>query len=67
MKIDFKILNNNFEIKVAHQGVLRCLYAYFSKHEIKEVPFISIPLHTVIKLIPETYYAHEFRYFLFEN
>jgi len=49
-------------IVVAHQGVLRCLYAYFSKHEIKEVPFISIPLHTVIKLIPETYYAHEFRY-----
>jgi len=46
-------------IVVAHQAIIRCLYAYFSKHEIKEIPYISIPLHTVIKLIPGTYFAHE--------
>jgi len=49
-------------IVVAHQAIIRCLYAYFSKHEIKEVPFISTPLHLVIKLIPGTYYAHETNY-----
>lgn len=46
-------------IVVSHQAVIRCLYAYFSKHEIIEIPYISVPLHTVIKLIPGTYYAHE--------
>lgn len=47
---------------MAHQAVIRCLYAYFSKHEFKDVPHISVPLHTVIKLEPETYYCHEYRY-----
>jgi 6-phosphofructo-2-kinase/fructose-2,6-biphosphatase 2/6-phosphofructo-2-kinase/fructose-2,6-biphosphatase 4 len=46
-------------IVIAHQAVIRCLYAYFSKHDIMEIPYTSIPLHTVIKLIPGTYYAHE--------
>jgi broad specificity phosphatase PhoE len=49
-------------IVVAHQAVVRCLYAYFSKNEIKDVPFISVPLNTVICLRPETYFCHEFRY-----
>jgi len=49
-------------IVVSHQAVIRCLYAYFSKHDIVEIPFISVPLHTVIKLIPGTYYAHETNY-----
>jgi len=49
-------------IVVAHQAVIRCLYAYFSKHDIMEIPYISIPLHTVVKLIPGTYYAHETNY-----
>jgi broad specificity phosphatase PhoE len=49
-------------IVVAHQAIIRCLYAYFSKHDIVEIPYISIPLHTVIKLIPGTYYAHETNY-----
>jgi len=46
-------------VVVAHQAIIRCLYAYFSKHEIREIPYISIPLHVVIKLIPGTYNAHE--------
>ena len=45
--------------KVAHQAVIRCLYAYFCKHEIMEIPYISVPLHTVIELIPATYNAQE--------
>jgi len=49
-------------IVVAHQAVIRCLYAYFSKHDIVEIPYISIPLHTVIKLLPDTYFAHETNY-----
>jgi len=51
-------------IIIAHQAVLRCLYAYFARNEIPEVPHIDIPLHTVIKLVPETYYCHETRYTL---
>mmetsp|Transcript_7457 Transcript_7457/g.21717 ORF Transcript_7457/g.21717 Transcript_7457/m.21717 type:complete len:462 (+) Transcript_7457:79-1464(+) len=35
---------------VAHQAVLRCLYAYFLDLPEEEVPYLSIPLHTVIKL-----------------
>jgi len=49
-------------IVVAHQAIIRCLYAYFAKHEILEVPFIDIPLHSVIKLVPETYFCREMRY-----
>jgi len=48
-------------VVIAHQAVLRCLYAYFAKHEIPEVPHIDMPLHTVLRLVPETYYCQETR------
>lgn len=51
-------------VVVGHQAILRCLYAYFNKHDIEEIPFISIPLSTVIKLTPDTYYANEWRFFI---
>jgi len=35
---------------IAHQALLRCLYAYFREIPLEEVPFISVPLHTVIEL-----------------
>ncbi|XP_076369706.1 6-phosphofructo-2-kinase/fructose-2,6-biphosphatase isoform X4 [Tachypleus tridentatus] len=36
---------------VAHQAVLRCLLAYFmDKNSVKEIPYIKVPLHYIIKL-----------------
>lgn len=49
-------------IVVAHQAVLRCIYAYFFKSDKQEIPNIPISLHTVIKLIPETYFFNEVNY-----
>jgi len=49
-------------IVISHTCVIRCLYAYFSKHIIKEVPFLRVPANTVIKLEPEAYFCYEHRY-----
>lgn len=46
---------------VAHQAVLRALYAYFADIEAAKCPFLSIPLHTVIKLTPKAYGCEEQR------
>lgn len=46
---------------VAHQAVLRCLYAYFLDLPNEEVPYLSIPLHTVIKLTPQAFGCSEKR------
>jgi broad specificity phosphatase PhoE len=37
---------------VAHQAVLRCVYAYFNNIPVENIPYLSIPLHTVIKITP---------------
>lgn len=49
---------------VCHQAVLRCLYAYFHNLGQDELPYIKIPLHTVIKLTPKAYGCDEERYTL---
>jgi len=49
---------------VAHQAVLRALYAYFVDRPREEVPYLDIPLHTVIELIPKAYGCDERRYVL---
>ncbi|MBW0475242.1 hypothetical protein O181_014957 [Austropuccinia psidii MF-1] len=49
---------------VCHQAVLRCLYAYFHNLSQDELPYIKIPLHTVIKLTPKAYGCDEVRYSL---
>ncbi|KAH8927862.1 fructose-2,6-bisphosphatase [Atractiella rhizophila] len=51
-------------IVVCHQAVLRCLYAYFHDLSPDELPYIKIPLHTVIKLTPKAYGCDEHRYTL---
>ncbi|XP_015922236.1 6-phosphofructo-2-kinase/fructose-2,6-bisphosphatase isoform X2 [Parasteatoda tepidariorum] len=40
---------------VAHQAVLRCLLAYFLDKKSSEVPFIKVPLHTIMKLTRAAY------------
>lgn len=54
-------------IVVAHLSTLRCIYAYFAKNEVDEMPFIDIPYNTVIKLIPEVYLCEEKRLFLIKK
>ncbi len=49
---------------VAHQAILRALYAYFANRPRQDVPYLSIPLHTVIQLTPETYGCVEMRHAL---
>ncbi|XP_055703557.1 6-phosphofructo-2-kinase/fructose-2,6-bisphosphatase 1-like isoform X1 [Phlebotomus papatasi] len=40
---------------VSHQAVLRCLLAYFLDKTSDELPYLQVPLHTVIKLTPVAY------------
>ena len=42
-------------VVVGHQAVLRCLLGYFLEIEEERMPYIEIPLHTVIKLTPVAY------------
>ncbi|KAJ7221022.1 6-phosphofructo-2-kinase-domain-containing protein [Mycena haematopus] len=47
---------------IGHQAILRCLYAYFHHLPQHDLPYIKIPLHTVIKLTPKAYGCDEERY-----
>lgn len=47
---------------IGHQAILRCLYAYFHGLDQSELPYVKIPLHTVIKLTPRAYGCDEERY-----
>lgn len=49
---------------VAHQAILRSVYAYFTEQPRESCPYLSIPLHTVIQLIPQTYGCVEMRFAL---
>lgn len=46
---------------VAHQAVQRALYAYLMDRAPREVPYLPIPLHSVIRLTPITYGCEEER------
>ena len=46
---------------IAHNAVLRALYAYFNGVPRERCPYLSIPLHTVIELTPHAYGCHETR------
>lgn len=46
---------------IAHQAVLRALYAYLVEHPRVAVPRLPIPLHTVIVLTPRAYGVDERR------
>lgn len=49
---------------VAHQAVLRALYAYFVGKPREECPFLPIPLHTVIQFSQRTYSCDAEPFFL---
>ncbi|TDL27187.1 bifunctional 6-phosphofructo-2-kinase/fructose-2,6-bisphosphate 2-phosphatase [Rickenella mellea] len=49
---------------IGHQAILRCLYAYFHDLPQADLPYVKIPLHTVIKLTPKAYGCDEERYTL---
>lgn len=46
---------------VAHNAVIRSIYAYFMGRPQEECPYIDVPLHTVIKLTPRAYGSEEQR------
>lgn len=46
---------------VGHRAVLRCIYAYFLDIPSKDIPHLSVPLHTIIKLTPKAYGCDEDR------
>lgn len=51
---------------VAHQAVLRCLYAYFLDLPMETTPHLEVPLHTLIKLTPTPYGCDEERFILMD-
>ncbi|TRY74480.1 hypothetical protein TCAL_01328 [Tigriopus californicus] len=40
---------------VAHQAVIRCLLGYYLETSEEELPWLDVPLHTVVKLEPVAY------------
>jgi 6-phosphofructo-2-kinase/fructose-2,6-biphosphatase 2 len=40
---------------VGHQAVIRCILGYFLDKPLEELPYIKVPLHTLIKLTPQAY------------
>ena len=51
-------------IIIAHQAVLRALYAYIADKTPEACPHLEIPLHTVIELTPKAYGCEEQRFTL---
>ncbi|CAF3642490.1 unnamed protein product [Rotaria sp. Silwood1] len=40
---------------ITHQAVIRCILAYFLDKDPERLPYMKVPLHTVIKLTPMAY------------
>ncbi|KMZ63817.1 6-phosphofructo-2-kinase [Zostera marina] len=37
-------------VVISHQAVLRALYGYFADKPLEEIPYIDVPLHTIIEI-----------------
>ncbi|QPG73027.1 hypothetical protein FOA43_000331 [Brettanomyces nanus] len=48
--IIMELENQENVLVITHQAVLRCIYAYFMNVHQEESPWMSIPLHTLIRL-----------------
>lgn len=44
---------------VAHQGILRIIYAFYMGYSRSEAPYLSIPLNVVVELRPDAMVCHE--------
>ena len=53
---------NHSILIIGHQAVLRAIYAYFLNYSHDELPYIKVPLHTVVKLTPKAYGCLEERF-----
>ena len=42
-------------LTISHQAVLRCVLAYFLETPPEEVPYLHVPLHTIIKVTLQGY------------
>jgi len=49
---------------IGHQAIIRCLYAYFMELPQEQLPYIKVPLHTLIRISPKAYGCEEERYSL---
>ncbi|XP_046673157.1 6-phosphofructo-2-kinase/fructose-2,6-bisphosphatase-like isoform X4 [Homalodisca vitripennis] len=47
--------HENNLLTISHQAVLRCILGYFLNKSLDELPYLNVPLHTVIKLTTEGY------------
>ncbi len=47
---------------IGHQAVLRCLYAYLADVPREQVPYVSVPLHTLVEVFPKAYGCDEKRH-----
>ncbi|WBW73388.1 fructose-2 [Schizosaccharomyces osmophilus] len=46
---------------ICHQAILRCIYGYYHNFSLEELPFLNVPLHTILKLTPTTFETLEER------
>eukprot|EP01087_Luapelamoeba_hula_P006148 TRINITY_DN1625_c0_g1_i7.p1 TRINITY_DN1625_c0_g1~~TRINITY_DN1625_c0_g1_i7.p1 ORF type:complete len:596 (-),score=117.68 TRINITY_DN1625_c0_g1_i7:32-1819(-) len=51
---------------IAHNAVIRCLYAYFADKVPEDCPHLTIPLHTIIEITPKAYACEEKRFNLLQ-
>ncbi|GMK56261.1 hypothetical protein CspeluHIS016_0301010 [Cutaneotrichosporon spelunceum] len=47
---------------IGHQAIIRCLYAYFMGLSQEQLPYIKVPLHTLIRISPRAYGCLEERF-----
>lgn len=40
----------NNVLTVSHQAILRCVLGYFLETPLEEIPYLHVPLHTIIKV-----------------